>query len=185
LPSLAACAVFLLTLVGTWRVTVIHVLDDRLNVALAGISTGLSPILPQTEDIWPQVGSDWFWKNQVPRTVNWLREIQAGPWRDLPPLGSWGGASYAALPLNEVRREPLPADVTPGYCRLTARLPQWGHAFPTSSVVVPVSDSHGVVVGFVAMTRRSAHRAVRSLEGFVLCAPTDTSPLFVPDAGKP
>jgi len=185
LSSLAASAVLLLGLAGSWQLTRTHVLDDRLNIALSGVATGISPILPGvTDEIWPDVGTEWFWKEQLPRTVAWLRATQTGPWRDLPPIGSRGGAAYAALPLNIIRREPIPGGVSPGHCRLTADLPRWGHAFPARSTIVPVSDGQGVVVGFATMTRRSAHRAVRSVEGFVPCPADGAAPLFVPDPGR-
>jgi hypothetical protein len=177
--SLLAIAVMALGLLGSWRVTVIHVMDDRLNIALSGISAGLSPILPQTEDIWPQVGTDWYWKTEVPRTVGWLRGLQSGPWRDLPVLGAQGGAAYAAYPLTVVTRQPLPANVAPGHCRVSATLPSWGRKLPQASTVVPITHADGIVAGYGTLTRRSAHKADRVLEGFMLCPPGDTGSLFI------
>jgi hypothetical protein len=179
ITSVAAMAVLALGLGGTIRMASILTTGDRVNLAMAAMSIGLPPTLPQTEAVWPGANQDWFWSTELPRTVNWLRQIQRGPWRDLPSLHTRGGPSFAAYPLNGARWEPLPMDTAPGWCKLNAALPSWGRALSPESEVVPVTTADGVVAGFAVMARQSAARANRVLEGYVGCSQNGMQ-LFMP-----
>jgi hypothetical protein len=70
-------------------------------------------------------------------------------------------------------------DTAPGWCKLSAVLPSWGRALSPESEVVPVTTVDGVVAGFAVMTRQSAARANRVLEGYVGCSQNGMQ-LFIP-----
>ena len=164
---------------GTYR-TMAHPLRQMTEVALAGLSVGLPPTLPETEIVWPGARLDWLWKTEFPHTVEWLMNVRRGPWRDLPALHARGGPSYAAYPLAEIVRTPMRADSSPGWCKLSARVPSWGRDLPAPGTVIPVSGSDGIVVGFAAMSPIGPSRAYRGLQGFVGCSPSDASVLYAP-----
>lgn len=177
---LAAAGLFLVVGLGaTLRMNALATLADRVNLATAGISVGLPPILRQTDDVWPQVGQDWFWKDQLPRTTDWLRRTETGPWRDLPPLHGRGGPSFAAYQLNDLKWQPFPADVAPGWCTVTAKVLGWGRDLPARSTIVPMSRIDGVVQGYLVLTHAGRLQGNRPLVGVAGCS-LEGEQLFIP-----
>jgi hypothetical protein len=177
--SLAALAVLVLGLVGTLRMVSLNQTDDRINISTAAISVGLTPIVPKlTDEIWPTIGQDWFWRDQLPRTVAWLRQTQRGPWRDLPALHTLGGPAYAGYQLNPRRWDPMPAEIAPGWCQLSATVAGWGRDLTPRSALVPLVTAGGDVAGYGVLTRRSAGRASREVQGVTGCDMAGTA-LFV------
>lgn len=179
--ALVTAGVFFVAGLGaTIRMNALGTLADRVNFATAGISVGLPPILPLTTDgVWPQVGQDWFWKTELPRTIDWLRRTQTGPWRDLPPLHSRGGPTFAAYQLGDVMWQPFPSDAAPGWCTVTAKVIGWGRNLPGRSTITPMSRADGVVQGYLVLTHAGSMQGNRPLVGVAGCS-LEGEQLFIP-----
>jgi hypothetical protein len=146
--------------------------DDEVNIALAGISTGLSPFLSETEAIWPGAKSDWYWKTELPATINDLQTKHKGVWHHLPSLGDKFSSSSRIF-INNSRQSPNSSSDT-ARCKIDGTIPVWGQHLPSSSQLVTITSDSGVVIGYAAITRHSAHDYVRQIKGFIVCA-TDSS----------
>jgi hypothetical protein len=152
-----------------------------VNIALAGVSVGLSPVLPETEAIWPGAANDWYWKTELPAIVVYLQAQHKGPWHELPALGNRFNPNVSRVLINYGKQVPLsqPADVT--RCHITGTIPVWGLRLSKRSQLVPIVSEDGVVTGYATLTRRSAEDPARQIEGFTVCPPSSSTPepLFV------
>lgn len=161
--------------------------DNMLNVAAAGLAVGLSPIQPEAEAVWEGAKDDWYWSEQLPLTVRYMRSTHKGFWHKLPPLGAQGGAFYAGYPIAGLKRTPVASDPMPGRCEISGTLPEGNTEFGPASLLLPVAGSDGVVVGYAGLRRTRAHGEPRAIKGFVECPAgvTDAAPLYVAHDIKP
>ena len=156
-------------------------LDNKLNIAAAGIALGLSPIQPEVDKVWEGAAQDAYWVTELPKTAKFVRALKKGIWHDLPEVGARGGAFYAAYPIGNLKRQPIASDTAPGRCAFSGNIPVGTSEFGTAGLVLPVANSEGVVVGFAAHLRVNAERAPHAVSGFVQCAggTADMTPLFL------
>ncbi len=156
-------------------------LDDRLNFAATGLLVGLSPVLDEVELVWPGASNDAYWRDQLPRLVEYLRDSRKTIWRGGPPAGAKGGANYTPSQLNDIKLTPLTEPAAAGRCRLWGNLPVSNRSLPTRSLIAPISDDNNTIVGYGVLTRRTAHDADRVVEGYVYCdaQPDKVTTLFL------
>lgn len=182
--SLSSTAIFLILLMGIWTSIItlrVYKFDDQLNIAVAGISLGLSPVQPEAEAIWPSAKDDPYWANELPFTVRTMRAERKGPWHNLPTIGARGGAFYAGYLIEHVVRRPITSDSSSGRCSFSGTITSKTVSFPKTSLMLPISTAQGVVIGYAALTRQSANLPDREVSGFVLCPDgvADVGSLFV------
>lgn len=182
--SLGIAAPLLILLMGVWTSVItlrVYSLDDQLNIAVAGLSLGLSPVQPEAEALWPGAKEDWYWVNELPFTVRAARAERKGPWHNLPTIGARGAAFYAGYPIERVIRLPIASDSASGRCSFSGIISSKSVRLPKSSLMIPVSTAEGVVTGYAVLTRQSADLPDREVRGFVLCpdGAADNGSLFI------
>lgn len=147
--------------------------DDKLNIAATGLLVGISPLSDEAEVVWPGARNDTYWRDKLPRLVEFLRDDHKTIWHGVPPVGAKGGADDSSYQLNDLKLTPLAEPTATGRCRLRGNLPVLQRHLPTKSLIAPISDGNNTIVGYGVLTRRTAHDADRVVEGYVYC---DTQP---------
>jgi len=155
--------------------------DNLLNVAAAGIATGLSPLQPGADTVWVGAKDDWYWADQLPLTIRYMRSVHKGFWRNLPPIGAQGGAFYAGYPIVGLKRTPVASDPAPGRCAISGTLPAGNTEYAANSLLLPVAGRDGVVVGYAALMRNQTAGMPRVISGFAECpgGASDPAPLYL------
>lgn len=174
----------LILLMGIWTTVVtlrLYQSDDQLNVAVAALSLGLSPIQPEAEAIFAGAKEDWYWVNELPFTVRTVRAEGKGPWHNLPRIGAKGADLYTGYSIEHVIRRPIASDFFSGRCSVSGTISSKTARFPKTSLLLPISTAEGVVNGYAVLTRQSVNLPDREVRGFVLCpnGVADSGPLFV------
>lgn len=176
---LAAASVFVLgvAITPTFLLKQNYIYDDEENISVAGLSVGLSPILPGLDGIWPSAGEDWYWKTELPKTVSYLRAEHFGPWRSLPDPYSTGNSAGNYVAVKKVIVTNVDVDVDRRRCAVSGVVSVLNQVLPSKSTLLPIVDGNRQVVGYGVLTRRSVGLPEREFKGFLFCssAPGATS----------
>jgi len=154
--------------------------DDDLNIAAAGIMTGIKPTQPEAEAVWEHAISDPHWAKELPATSEFMRVQRKGLWYKMPPMNARGGAFFTGYPIVDLVRKPVLSDTVSGRCEIGGTIPV-SDEFSEKGHVLPVANAEGVVVGYAALLRITKAPNSRTVRGFARC-PTgiaDASPLFL------
>jgi hypothetical protein len=154
--------------------------DDQLNIAAAGIMTGLKPTQPEADAVWQQAVSDPHWAKELPMTSEFMRVERKGLWYEMPPMSARGGAFYAGYAIADLIRKPVLSDPAGGRCEINGTIPV-NKEFGKIGRVLPVANADGVVVGYAALRRITTSPKLRVVSGFAVCPSgiADTTPLFL------
>jgi len=182
--GLGTVILILLLLVAVWssrRESMSYDNDDRLHIAVAGISLGMSPTQSEVEAVWPGANKDGYWATELPLTVTHYRAEYKGVWNNLPTLGAKGGAFYAGHLINNVKRLAVATDTNPGRCGFSGTISAEAGNYRKLSLLLPVATSDGTINGYAALTRQSSGQPDRLVKGFVLCpkGAGENTPLFL------
>jgi hypothetical protein len=147
--------------------------NDNINFALAGISSGLSPLLPDTEAIWPGAITDWYWKDDVPATVKFMQAHRKGPWHDLPALGDVAPTNGPRFLIRSMRQSTIGAPDNLSQCKFEGDGDRSWDAlekvFFDRSQIASITSEDGVVRGYGVQTRARSGNGERRIIGFVRC----------------
>ena len=159
----------LLLVTGLWpaiRTNESYLADDQLNRAATAISVGISPLHPEAEVVWPQASKDWYWSNNLPKTIATLRLEQKNFWKGLPPLGATINSPVARLPLALTRTRKI--DDYDDKCGIEGTLPV-ARTQGKASAVFAVVNASSEVVGYVNLMRHKFGPVGRRIDGFLVC----------------
>ena len=157
--ALRLSAAALMAIVGLWSTQIAirsQLMDLYLNVAATGIVSGAPLFSPDTDAIWPTVGNDAYWRAQLPRALDYMKEHRKGLWYHLPPLGSNATADTSLADVALVH------NVTDLLCRLHAQ----GDA-GNSDYLMAITDAQHKVIGYATPLGRKS--GLQPIEGFVPC----------------
>jgi len=146
-----------------------YIFDDELNIASAGLATGLTPIYPETEQVWPGAKNDWYWVNELPKTVVYLKGEKKGPWSFLPSLYSQGNLEGNYIKLSSLNVSVVKSDIDQRRCHVKATLSGLAIHESPRSTLAPLVNSNREVIGYGTLTRRGASSDSRKVVGFALC----------------
>jgi hypothetical protein len=154
--------------------------DDYLNIAAAGIMTGLKPTQPEAQAVWENARDDPYWARELPATAEFMRAERKGLWHNMPPMGAAGGAFYAGYRIADVARFAVASDDVSGRCAFRGTVPVTAE-FGKIGRVLPIANAAGVVVGYGALLRVKPAPNLRVVSGFARCPAGVTSqePLFL------
>lgn len=155
--------------------------DDQLNLSAAAISTGLSPLVPEAEGIWPGAKQDWYWVYALPETVATIKAAQKGSWRYLPRLSARATSSATYVPIVRLNVSAVPSDVHGTVCKISGVLAKPDFNALKKSALLPLVDNAETVVGYAVISRRNSGQAQRKVSGFALCSasPNGSAPLLM------
>ena len=168
--KLAALMLSLLLIsIGLWptvRINDSYLADDQLNRSATAISVGISPLHPEGEVVWVGASKDWYWSNNLPKTIATLRLEQKNFWKGLPPLGATINSPVARLPLALTRTRKI--DGYDDKCGIEGTLPV-ARTQGKASAVFAVVNASSEVVGYVNLMRHKFGPVGRRIDGFLVC----------------
>lgn len=143
--------------------------DDDLNKATSGLAVGLSPLLPETDAVWPGAAGDWYWVTALPKTIAYLHAEHKGPWKTLPDVHAIGAQNGRYVSIKNLRFAPLASDVDGTRCEVSGMLAEGRNALFSRSLLVPIVNTGKEVIGFVTVVRQGERGSPREFQGFALC----------------
>lgn len=154
--------------------------DDKLNIAAAGILTGIKPTKPETEAVWEGARDDPYWVRELPATADFMRAERKGLWYRMPQMGARGGAFYAGHLISDLVRMPVASDDAVGRCAISGTVPA-NEEFDKKGRVLALANADGVVIGYGALLRVKPAPNIRTVRGFARCTSgvTGNEPLFL------
>lgn len=154
--------------------------DDYLNIAAAGIMTGLKPTQSEAQAVWENARDDPYWARELPLTAEFMRLERKGLWHNMPQMGAAGGAFYAGYRISGLASVPVASDDVAGRCAFRGTVPV-NAEFGKIGRVLPIAHADGVVVGYGALLRVTSAPNVRVVSGFARCPAGAASiePLFL------
>jgi hypothetical protein len=174
--SLAIIATAALT---SYKALKVYSHDDELGVAAAAISAGVSPVEKDADNVWPGAREDWFWVNALPKTVDYIKNRNKAVWKQLPRIGDIGGQSYRRVKLNNVTFEVRTFGPTEAMTAITADITNWDGGLPSQTIVRPLTNEKGTVVGYACILRHQNVAARRQVIGFCPGNSIDAGDLFI------
>ena len=175
ITTIIAVAFVALALWPAARINKIYLADDQLNRAAAALSTGISPIHPEAEVVWPQAGTDWYWSNALPKTVAQLRLEQKSMWAHIPPLGTTVDGTTNRLPHALIKIRAIEGERDK--CGLEGTLPD-SRSYSSGSALLALVSLNREVVGYITMMRHKFNAEGRRIDGFFVCSANDPPPEF-------
>lgn len=143
-------------------------LADGLAVSAAGLSMGLSPLVPVVDAIWPEAITDWYWKTQLPQTVMFMRMKKKAYWDHLPPLNSTLRGEGAGVQLTAVNTKKVPGANLENRCEFEAKAPQSGH-WLAAPAPMAVSNERNTVIGYGVRLLQGRGGDTAVVKGYLLC----------------
>ncbi len=129
---------------------------QALNSAGAGLLSNSGPFAKETQFIWQGADQDWYWKNELPKTIAYLKQHRRGIWWQMPAMGDRLSAASVGYAVKGKVKEPIGQDL----CVVTGLVSRWADA--EDSRIMPMVDSNNVVVGYASL-------AGPQIKGYLAC----------------
>jgi hypothetical protein len=147
-------------------------LADKLAISAAGISIGLSPLLPDVDAILPEAAADPYWKTELPKTVIFMQMNKKAYWDDLPPLNSTVLHKTAGVHLTDLQLRKVNDANIANRCEFEARAsnPDHGIAAPAP---MAISNQQAKVIGYGVKLLKDRGTDSAVVKGYILCDKAD------------